>query len=183
MVHVDDLLCTGLEQMTMTMRHPEKSVQQSLEVWPDKHVRRGHDPAKKSRLQLMWLALLATFAPYTLLMTVCSTSNIRETSSAQDLSRSQQNCADSNRTRNVIKVQILGAGKQGLHTKVMKNCRKECLTNGSVRSKKGETRKADEKLRRFRVDEENVRMLRCEFEEGVLVGRCSTPDDRPPRSQ
>ena len=38
----------------------------------------GHDPAKKSLLKLVWLALLARFATYTLLMTVCSTSDLKE---------------------------------------------------------------------------------------------------------
>ena len=48
--------------MSMTMTHSEKSAQQSLEAWPHRQERRGHDPVKKSLLQLMWLALLARFA-------------------------------------------------------------------------------------------------------------------------
>ena len=42
----------------MTMTRSEKSVQLSLEAWPYRHVRRGHENAKESLLELMWLALL-----------------------------------------------------------------------------------------------------------------------------
>ena len=41
--------------MTMTMTHSEKPVQQSLEAWPYRRERRGHDPAKKSLLKLTGL--------------------------------------------------------------------------------------------------------------------------------
>ena len=64
--------------MTMTMTHSEKSNQQSLEAWPYRRERRGHDPAKKSLLQLMWIALLARFCTCIRLMTVCSTSDLKE---------------------------------------------------------------------------------------------------------
>ena len=37
--------------MTMTMTHSDKSVQQSLEAWPYKRERRGHDPAKKKSVE------------------------------------------------------------------------------------------------------------------------------------
>ena len=37
----------------------KKSVQQSLDAWPYKHERKGHDTAKESLLKLMGLALLA----------------------------------------------------------------------------------------------------------------------------
>ena len=48
--------------MTMTMTHSEKSVEQPSEAWPYKRELKGHDPAKKSLLKLVWLALLARFA-------------------------------------------------------------------------------------------------------------------------
>ena len=44
------------------MTHSKKSIQQSLVAWPYRRERRGHDPAKKSLLKLVWLALLARFA-------------------------------------------------------------------------------------------------------------------------
>ena len=47
--------------MTMTMRHSKKSTPQSLVAWPHRRERGGHDPAKKSLLKLVWLALLARF--------------------------------------------------------------------------------------------------------------------------
>ena len=53
---------TAALTMTMAMTHSEQTVQQSLEAWPYRRERRGRDPAKKSLLQLMWLALLARFA-------------------------------------------------------------------------------------------------------------------------
>ena len=62
----------------MTMTLTKKSIQQSLVALLYRRERRGHDPAKKSLLKLVWLALLARFALYTLLMTVCSTSDHKE---------------------------------------------------------------------------------------------------------
>ena len=47
----------------MTMTHSQKSVQQMLVAWPYRRERRGHDPAKNSLVKLVWLALLARFAP------------------------------------------------------------------------------------------------------------------------
>ena len=58
----DCVLLRSILTMTMTMTHSEKSIQQSLEGWPYRDERRGHDPANKSLLQLMWLAVLARFA-------------------------------------------------------------------------------------------------------------------------
>ena len=51
--------------MTMTMTHSEKSNQQSLVAWPYRRERRGHDPA----------CAVGKVCTYTLLMTVCSTSD------------------------------------------------------------------------------------------------------------
>ena len=64
--------------MPMTMTHSEKSVQQSLEAWPYRHKRRGRDPAKKS-VTIDVACSVGKVCTYTLLMTACSTSNIRET--------------------------------------------------------------------------------------------------------
>ena len=55
--------------LTMTMTHLKKSIQQLLVAWPNRRERRGHDPAKKCLLKLVWVALL---------MTVCSTSDLKE---------------------------------------------------------------------------------------------------------
>ena len=58
--------------MTMTMTHSGKVNQHQSEAWPHGHERRGHNPAKKSLLRLLCLALLARCATGTLLTTVCS---------------------------------------------------------------------------------------------------------------
>ena len=60
------------------MTHAEKSVQQSLEAKPYRHERRGHDPANKS-VTTDVACSVGKVCTYTLLMTVCSTSNTRET--------------------------------------------------------------------------------------------------------
>ena len=62
--------------ITMTMTHSEKSVQQSLESWPYKRERRGHDPAKKS-FKADVACSVGKVCTYTLLMTACSTSNTK----------------------------------------------------------------------------------------------------------
>ena len=48
--------------MTMTMTHSKKSIQQSSVAWPYRRERRGQDPAKRSLLKLMRLALLTKCA-------------------------------------------------------------------------------------------------------------------------
>ena len=81
--HVEKSSCSEIHRklrcpMTMTMTHSEKSVQQSLEAWPYRHERRGHDPTKKS-VRAEVACTVGKVCTYTLLMTVCSTSNMRET--------------------------------------------------------------------------------------------------------
>ena len=63
--------------LTMTMTHSEKSVEQSLEAWPYRRERRVDDPAKKS-VKADVACSVGKVCTYTLLMTVCSTPNIRE---------------------------------------------------------------------------------------------------------
>ena len=65
--------------MTMTMTHSEKSVQQLLEAWSYRHERRSHDPEKKKFVTTDVACSVGKVCTYTLLMTVCSASNIRET--------------------------------------------------------------------------------------------------------
>ena len=58
--------------------HSENSVQQSLEAWPYRREQRGRDPAKKKSVKADVACSVGKVCTYTLLMTVCSTSNIRE---------------------------------------------------------------------------------------------------------
>ena len=60
------------------MTHSEKSVQQSLEAWPYRRERRGHDSAKKKSVNADVACSVGKVCTYTLLMTVCSTSDMRE---------------------------------------------------------------------------------------------------------
>ena len=62
----------------MMMMNSKKSVQQSLEAWPYRRECRGHNPAKKS-VTTEVACSVGKFCTYTLLMTVCSTSNMEKT--------------------------------------------------------------------------------------------------------
>ena len=65
--------------LTLTLTHSEKSVQQSSEAWRYRHERRGHDPTKKKSVRTDVACSVGKVCTHTLLMTVCTTSNIRET--------------------------------------------------------------------------------------------------------
>ena len=66
--------------MTMTMTMTLREVQHlSMEAWPYRQECRGHDPAKKRICCTDAACTVGKLCTYTLLRTVCSTSDMRGT--------------------------------------------------------------------------------------------------------